>query len=222
MGRGRKRQKGDRGIALSREGGRAATRAGDEVVDGGLYVGIGKGRIAALGRHRALALEHARVERLGARLEARCPGGLVAELGRIGGAGGVASHAGRVVGLLAVGLAAGGRLGGDGGHLLALRRGRHDRGPVELELRHGGDSRGEHLGLHGGIVLERAPAPYAHREVRQHDDADHERHGADAYPDGERTGMRFHFLLDGVGRVFESHVFLGFSGAAIGSGRARL
>src|SRR5688572_22579244 len=54
----------------------------DHEVDRGPDLGVGERRIARLGRHRALALDHRLHQRVRALLDARCPGRLVAKFRR--------------------------------------------------------------------------------------------------------------------------------------------
>src|SRR5258706_6249555 len=112
------------------------------VVDGRLHGGVGQRHVPALRRHGALALDGVVLQDGHALLEARAPGGLVAELRRAGRARAVTGRAGGVVGALAVA-----SLGGRGGRNLlacALRRSGSGRA-----LGGGGGSRlPGHLRLH--------------------------------------------------------------------------
>src|SRR5882762_285463 len=71
-------------------------------LDRGAHVVVGKRRVAALGRHRALALQRRLQQGIHAMHEVRRPRRLVAEFRRAGDAGRVAHHAGGVVYLLAI------------------------------------------------------------------------------------------------------------------------
>src|SRR6266850_3201452 len=73
-------------------------------LDRGAHVVVGKRRVAALGRHRALAFQRRLHQGIHAVHEVRRPRRLVAELRRAGDAGRVAHHAGGLVHLLAIGL----------------------------------------------------------------------------------------------------------------------
>src|SRR6267378_4768932 len=75
---------------------------GDHELDRGAHVVVGKRRVAALGRHRALAFQRRLQQAIRAVHEVRRPRRLVAEFRRAGDAGRVAHRAGRVVYLLAI------------------------------------------------------------------------------------------------------------------------
>src|SRR5882762_2876635 len=75
---------------------------GDHELDRGAHIVVGKRRVAALGRHRALALQRRLQQGIHAMHEVRRPRRLVAEFRRAGDAGRVAHHAGGVVYLLAI------------------------------------------------------------------------------------------------------------------------
>src|SRR5690606_8036903 len=85
----------------------------DHVFDGRADVVLGRGGRAALGRHRALALHGDLEHGVHAGLDVGRPGGLVAELGRVGHARGVTSETGGLVQLFA-GRVDGGLLFGGG------------------------------------------------------------------------------------------------------------
>src|SRR5258706_2960482 len=94
----------DSGGSMTKSSSRARLFAlRDHEVDRGADLGVGKRRVAAFWRHRALALEHRLHERGQAGLDARRPCRLVAELRRAGDARGVARGADLVVYGLAVG-----------------------------------------------------------------------------------------------------------------------
>src|SRR5688572_11981052 len=96
--------------ALSSSGGsvmkriRAARllRLRDHELDRRAHLGVRERRVAALGRHGDLALEHRLQQRVAALLHTRRPGCLVAELGRAGHRLRVAGRAGLLVNRLAV------------------------------------------------------------------------------------------------------------------------
>src|SRR5438552_18688539 len=77
---------------------------GDHELDRGAHFAVGKRRVAALGRHRALAFQRRLQQAIRAVHEVRRPRRLVAELRRAGDAARVAGAARRLVDLLAVGL----------------------------------------------------------------------------------------------------------------------
>jgi len=64
---------------------------GDNVGDGVVDVGVAEGRVAALGGHRALAVQAVFQQRVHTLSRARRPRRRVAHLGRAGGASGVAN-----------------------------------------------------------------------------------------------------------------------------------
>src|SRR3981081_3671649 len=90
-------------------------------LDRGAHVVVGKRRVAAVGRQRALAFQRRLQQGIHAVREVRRPRRLVAEFRRAGDAGRVAHHAGGLVHLLALGLS---RRCGRGSHP-GFRGGRH-------------------------------------------------------------------------------------------------
>src|SRR5205807_1006362 len=127
---------------------------GDHELDRGAHVVVGKRRVAALGRHRALAFQRRLQQASRAVHEVRRPRRLVAELRRAGDAGLVAVGADRFVDLLP-GAAAGGGAGG-----------------TELDPAHGLQAFRDRLVGH----RVRIGGGTAHHELHQQDNADDRHH----------------------------------------------
>jgi hypothetical protein len=76
-----------------------------------------------------------------------------------------------------------------------------------FQLRHRRQALGHGARGHCLLVLHRARAVEAHRELRHEHDAHHQRHRSDGDPDRELHGMRFDVVFDGVVVVLAGHVF---------------
>src|SRR6266513_5162584 len=142
---------------------------GDHELDRGAHFAVGKRRVAALGRHRALAFQRRLQQAIRAVREVRRPRRLVAELRRAGDPGRVAQHAGGVVHLLAIGLLRGrgrtSRLGFRGGRTFAAGGG---VGGTELDPADGPQACrdrlvGHRIRIGGGM---------AHHQLHQQDNGD--------------------------------------------------